>query len=167
MHRTLLRSLLCTLTCVVLASLASPRLAAAQGSTTADSTAVMEVVQHYLDAVTQLDSGMVRAVLAPGMHLSSVSGGGSGPVRHQSDSAFMVRLATSKQKLLPRIWTPVVHVSPGIASVWTLYDLHLDGKFSHCGVEIFDLLRTSAGWKIVSVVYTVQPQGCAPSPLGP
>ena len=140
----------------------SPRTAAAQ-----DSAAVIAVVQRFFDAMSRQDSVSARAVLAPGAHLSSIRVGGTGPVRHQSDSAFITLVATTKQKLLERMWTPSVRVSGDIASLWTPYDFHIDGKFSHCGVDVFDLLRTTAGWQIVSVVYTVQPQGCAPSPLGP
>lgn len=167
MHRSLWRSLASTLTCIALASLALPRDAAAQATTSGDSIAVLAVVQGFFDAMIRQDSVKARAALAPGAQLSSVRAGGTGPVRFQSDSVFIVRIATSKQKLLERMWTPAVRVSGDIASVWTPYDFHIDGKFSHCGVDVFDLLRTSSGWKIVSVAYTVQPQGCAPSPLGP
>lgn len=163
MHRMLLRSLLCALTC---GALASPRVAGAQGSTSADSAAVLAVVQRFFDAMTRQDSIMLRGVLASGAHLSSVLAGGTEPARFQSDSAFIVRIATSKRKLLERMWTPSVRMGGDIASVWTPYDFHIDGKFSHCGVDIFDLLRTAVGWRIVSVAYTVQPEGCAPSPLG-
>jgi hypothetical protein len=42
----------------------------------------------------------------------------------------------------------------------------LDGKHSHRGVDAVALARTNAGWKIVSFVYTAEPTGCAPGPLG-
>jgi hypothetical protein len=42
----------------------------------------------------------------------------------------------------------------------------VDGKFSHCGVDAITLVRTDAGWRIASFVYTVEETGCAPSPLG-
>ena len=54
-----------------------------------------------------------------------------------------------------------------IASVWTPYDFWVDGKFSHCGIDIFDLVKTAEGWKISGLTYTVERTGCAPSPLGP
>jgi hypothetical protein len=47
------------------------------------------------------------------------------------------------------------------------YDFHIDGKFSHCGTDVFTLVRAKGEWRIVSIVYTVQRTGCAPSPLGP
>ena len=46
------------------------------------------------------------------------------------------------------------------------YDFWIDGKYSHCGIDAFDLVKTSEGWKISGGVFTTQAT-CAPSPLGP
>ena len=51
--------------------------------------------------------------------------------------------------------------------VWAPYDFHVNGAFSHCGVDVFSLVRTAEGWRIAAVAYTVEREGCAPSPLGP
>ncbi len=162
-----LRPLFRSLACLALAWLASPHIAVAQVATSTDSAAVVAVVQRFFDAMARGDTVVSRAVLAPGARLSSMRTGASGTVRHQSDSEYIAMIATSKRKFLERMWNPSVSLSGDIASVWTPYDFHLDGKFSHCGIDIFDLLRTAAGWQIVSAVYTAQTQGCAPSPLGP
>jgi hypothetical protein len=51
--------------------------------------------------------------------------------------------------------------------VWTPYDFHIDGEFSHCGIDAFNMVRTDEGWKIASIVWTVERTGCENSPLGP
>jgi hypothetical protein len=80
----------------------------------------------------------------------------------------MLRTITQgRERLLERMWTPVVRVQGAIATLWTPYDFHVDGRFSHCGVDTATLLRTGGGWRIAALVYTVQRTGCAPSPLGP
>jgi hypothetical protein len=43
----------------------------------------------------------------------------------------------------------------------------LDGGFSHCGIDSFELVRTDGSWKLTGGIYTVEREGCAPSPLGP
>ena len=53
-----------------------------------------------------------------------------------------------------RIWNPEVRVNGLIATVWAPYDFWIDGKFSHCGVDQFDLIKTEEGWKIAGGVYT-------------
>lgn len=55
---------------------------------------------------------------------------------------------------------PQVRIDETLATVWTQYDFHLAGKFSHCGVDAFHLLKTATGWKIVSLADTSRMEGC-------
>ena len=50
----------------------------------------------------------------------------------------------------------VVQVHERIAMVWAPYDLWVNDKFSHSGVDVFTLLKTAEGWKISSCSYTVE-----------
>lgn len=54
----------------------------------------------------------------------------------------------------------VVQVHDRIATVWAPYDIWINNKFSHCGVDVFTLLKSSRGWKIASCSYTVETEGC-------
>jgi len=47
------------------------------------------------------------------------------------------------------------------------YDFFVDGRFSHCGTDIFAFLKGAGGWTITGVTYDVVREGCPPSPLGP
>jgi hypothetical protein len=61
-----------------------------------------------------------------------------------------------------------VRVSGPIAMVWLPYDFYRDGQWSHCGVDAFTLLRTDGGWRIATLVWSVeQPPACQPHPDGP
>ncbi len=53
-----------------------------------------------------------------------------------------------------------IKIHNDIAVAWVPYTLSLSGKFSHCGVDVFTLLKTSDGWKIVNASYSVEPNGC-------
>jgi len=48
--------------------------------------------------------------------------------------------------------------------VWAAYDFHLDGAFSHCGIDNFSLVKIGEEWKVVSLTYTVEMEGCAKRP---
>jgi hypothetical protein len=63
------------------------------------------------------------------------------------------------------MWDPTVLIDGDIAMVWTRYDFHIDGEFSHCGVDAVLLLRTDDGWRIASLAWTSE-KDCNPSPLG-
>lgn len=61
-----------------------------------------------------------------------------------------------------------VRVSGPLAVVWLPYDFYLDGRWSHCGVDAFTLLKADGRWRIATLVWSVeQPPACAPHPDGP
>jgi hypothetical protein len=73
----------------------------------------------------------------------------------------MVNLAAMKPVIEEKPMSYDIKVHSNIAIVWAPYTLSLSGKFSHCGVDVFTLLKAADGWKIVSTVYSVEPDGCA------
>jgi hypothetical protein len=54
----------------------------------------------------------------------------------------------------------VIQIHDRIATVWAPYDIWVNDKFSHCGIDAFTLLKTPEGWKISSCSYTVETKGC-------
>jgi len=130
-----------------------------------EEKAVLATVQKAFDAMAAHDPEAARAVLIPEGRV--IASRATGNPTNISQEEFAARLGTAKQQLLERMWNPRVSIRGGIASVWAEYDFHLDGKFSHCGIDSFTLVKTAEGWKISGIVYTVEPTGCAPSPLGP
>ncbi|MEP7106737.1 MAG: nuclear transport factor 2 family protein [Ferruginibacter sp.] len=53
-----------------------------------------------------------------------------------------------------------VELHKRIAMVWVPYDLWLNQNFSYCGVDMFSLVKTNAGWKIAAITSTVEKEGC-------
>jgi hypothetical protein len=60
-----------------------------------------------------------------------------------------------------RYWSPTVMVRGGIAVVWVSYEFWIDGKTSHCGVEVFDFLKFNDDWRVSNSMWTVEPDACA------
>lgn len=44
-----------------------------------------------------------------------------------------------------------------LAATGSLAGPATDGKFSHSGVDAFSLVRDETGWRIVGILYTVEP----------
>ncbi|MCW3087807.1 MAG: hypothetical protein JWQ78_1193, partial [Sediminibacterium sp.] len=59
-----------------------------------------------------------------------------------------------------RITYDVVKVDGPLAIVWAPYKFYLNGQFSHCGVNSFQLVRFGNGWKIQYLVDTRRKQPC-------
>jgi hypothetical protein len=77
---------------------------------------------------------------------------------------WVAQLGSSKDAWLERIWNPTVLEHGPIAVLWAEYDFHLNGKLTHCGVDSFNLLKTTEGWKMAAISDTREVSGCAPSP---
>jgi hypothetical protein len=53
-----------------------------------------------------------------------------------------------------------VSVQGKLASVSTPFSFYLNGEFSHCGVNSFQLMKVEEEWKIIYLVDTRQKTGC-------
>jgi len=47
-----------------------------------------------------------------------------------------------------------------MATVWAPYKFYYKGTFSHCGVDMFQLVRMKGGWKIVYLIDTRRKEPC-------
>lgn len=133
------------------------------GDDSVEEKSVVATVQKLFDAMAAHDSSAARAVTLPE---GRVIGVGEKRTSNTSQEEFAVRLATTKNSAYQeRMWNPKVLIRGSIANVWADYDFHLDGKFSHCGIDSFSLVKSGETWKIAGIVYTIETAGCAPSPL--
>lgn len=136
-------------------------------SPNADRDAVMKTVQAFFDTMTANDVDGAREILQPqGRFHAMRMKDGKPDVRAFANEEYFADLQASKQKMRERIWNPDVRIHGLVATVTAAYDFWIEGKFSHCGTDVFDLIKTEKGWKIAGGVYTVEPK-CDPSPLGP
>ena len=119
-----------------------------------------------LRAISTRDTAAARRVLLPGAHLIGVPdpANATRPAAVQSDTTFYRTLPQGTVTYLERMWSPTVQLFGSVALVAAQYDFHRDGKFSHCGVDTFTLVRSMGEWRISGVVYTTQRAGCRPGP---
>ena len=54
------------------------------------------------------------------------------------------------------IWEIKTEQDGNFAQVWVEYAFYLGNKFSHCGVDTFQLIKTESGWKIFYLADTRQ-----------
>lgn len=148
--------------CLVLALLL-PSAVRAQGSSAVpeERAAVLAVIQRLWDGMKARDTAMARSVFDSSATLSRVvTRNGEARVQLTPVSEFIEALGRATEPWNERMFSPEVRIDGPLASVWTEYDFHLGDKFSHCGVDAFQLLKTSAGWKIVALSDTARREGC-------
>ncbi|HEU4588215.1 MAG TPA: nuclear transport factor 2 family protein [Gemmatimonadales bacterium] len=135
--------------------------AAAQANS-ADGKAAVAVVNRLFDAMRAGDSAGVRATFHPKAQFATAAVKDGQPlVQFESIDPFLRAVGTPH----PEVWDErlsnvVVHVDGPLAVVWADYAFYLGDKFSHCGVDAFQLARTGDTWQIVSIIDTRRKQGC-------
>lgn len=154
--------------CVMLVCIPAAAFAQSASESKADRDAILATVQKFFDTMASRDVEAARSLLIPeGRMFAVVDGKTPVTFRSRALQEHLDSMGTRKEHFRERFWNPEVRIQGPIAVVWTPYDFWIDGKFSHCGVDAFDLVKTPEGWKISGGVYTVQRDGCPPSPLGP
>lgn len=166
---------LCLAVCLLLpAALAAQNPAPAvppppQPAYAADSAAIREVVSRLFDGMRTRDTASMRTLFHDSVAMRSVSYRQGKPVVESDglgDWFKGVAGAPPDKVLDERLGPAEIRVDGNLASVWAYYEFYLSDKFSHCGVDSFQLGRTDAGWKIILLADSRRRQGCSQS-LGP
>lgn len=83
-------------------------------------------------------------------------------VKNEKVADFATLVGTMPKNLADeRIQFEVIKVDGPLAVVWTPYSFYLNGLFSHCGVNSFQLIRQNGHWKIHYLIDTRRKQGCS------
>ena len=161
MNRLLLIPLVCALTLGVPRSVTAQTPGVAAPETTLEAQ-VLEVVTALFDGMRAGDTTAMRATFHPEVRLFTTGTRDGRPVATRVPvEQWLQGVAQSGAFLDERLHDPVVRVSDNLATVWTGYSLYVDDRFSHCGVDAFQLVRTADGWKITQVTDTRRTQDCA------
>lgn len=127
-----------------------------------DQKEVMEVVFRLFEGMRQSDSAMVSSVFHEEIRMYTVFG----PDRDNKFTVdkvdgFLAAVGTPHETVWDEpIWDYTVQMDGHLAHVWTKYAFYAGDRFSHCGVDDFQLVRTSGGWKIFSLADTRQYTDC-------
>jgi len=133
----------------------------------AQATNAVAVAEAFLLAIGRADTAALRLHSVSATRLVALSDEPNAEPQVTSLEAFLAQIQGDSGRYLERMWAPQAHVDGRLATVWTEYDFYRDEAFSHCGIDSFDLVRMGRSWKVLSVVYTIHPEDCANSPLGP
>lgn len=134
-------------------------LAAQEPVPPATRDSIVAVAKRLFDGMRGHDSTMIRSTFAPGAMMSGVPRPGQ-PVAYQSPDGFIAQAGRPGAPWDEQIFDPVVQVDGDLASLWTFYTFSLGERFSHCGVDSFQLVRLGGEWKIAFLADTRRQTGC-------
>jgi hypothetical protein len=119
-------------------------------------TAVLAVVNRMFEGFAKKDTTIIRSTLHDDVKLVTAVTNREGKPVVQTGTMddFLKTIASAPGKLDERLFNPEIRVDGNLATVWVLYEFWHDDKYSHCGIDSFQLARTEMGWKIFSIADT-------------
>ncbi len=129
-----------------------------------EGAAIMQPIIRLFSGMNLGDSAMVRSAFAKEVTMATVTKDKSGNqvVRRESSLAgFLKAVGTPHPEPWSEpIWNANIEVDGNFAQVWTNYAFYVGKKFSHCGVDAFQLVKYGTEWKIIHLADTRQTTGC-------
>jgi hypothetical protein len=134
-----------------------------EGHQSDEEAAVLEALDRYMTAISEKDYEAQAAMQTPDgmtyqwrptqdgdMHITTH------PNAYWSDPS-----QDDGRVLRERYWSPSVMIRGGIAVVWAPYEFWIDGKTSHCGIDVVDFVKVDGRWIVSNAMWTVEPNACA------
>jgi len=133
----------------------------------AQSSAEMEVkktIETFFEAFHKQDTVALKNMAKGEVVLQSISVNSEGKsVLNENKYGQFVKSigsipkeTTFEEKLLDFS----IQIDGNMANAWTPYEFWYNGNLSHCGVNSFQLIKESDGWKIIYLVDTRRREGC-------
>jgi len=119
---------------------------------------VMKVVNGFFFTMEKKDSVAFNNLFLENAYAYSI--------RKRRDSSI-VRNSILKASSSKDIWKErfrqeetTINLSNHVASVSGWYDFWINNEHSHCGYEVFTLIKRDSEWKIASLTYSVEQGAC-------
>ncbi|MDO6674238.1 nuclear transport factor 2 family protein [Tenacibaculum sp. 1B UA] len=121
-----------------------------------EKKAIKNTIETFFEGLHKGDSTLVSSTLNSTINIQTT---------HTNKEGKKILITESKTKLLTGIankkaehiylekflsWD--VKIDGNLASVWTPYEFYLNGKFSHCGANSFQLFNNNGKWEIIYLV---------------
>lgn len=139
------------------ASLAPSATAAASDP---EQAVIIAQVEAFFAAMKAKDPAAARTVMLEDTILTAQRTRPDGIKLGRMPGRTFAENLTGPDMLEERMWAPVVTRRGAIAVVWAPYEFLLNGKRTHCGVDVFDMVKVEGSWKIAHLMWTQEPDAC-------
>ncbi|WP_350285610.1 nuclear transport factor 2 family protein [uncultured Croceitalea sp.] len=129
-----------------------------------EKDAVKKTIETFFDGFHKQDSTIMKSVLADGVVLQTTGRNKDGKTMFRSDN--IEKLITSITSIpdsvsfQEKLTTWSIQVDRTMANAWVGYEFWLNGTFSHCGINSFQLVNFDGVWKVIYLIDTRGRAGC-------
>lgn len=132
-----------------------------KAQTTEDS--IKMTINTFFEGMKKGDTTLIRGTLTEGVIFQTIARKKEGglTVRTENVNDFIKFIAEPKKDIPDeRIVFETIKVDGALASVWTPYKFYMGEKFSHCGANSFQLVKTDGRWRIQYIIDTRRKDKC-------
>lgn len=133
---------------------------------TQDVKDVQATIEQLFDGMRASDSAMVADTFTKDAIMKRVATNQQGEVMVNTGNlaSFLNAVGSPKEQVWDeRIGSYDINIDGNLATVWTPFEFYIGDKFSHCGVNSFQLVKKDGDWKIFFIVDTNRQTNCVES----
>lgn len=124
-----------------------------------EEIAIQKTINQLFEGMKNADSVVVKNVFSENAILQTIN---SKSEVHSEDFRKFAKSVSifKKGDLDEKIIFESIKIDGNLASVWTPYQFFFQGKFLHCGVNSFQLVKQNEVWKIQYLIDTRRKDNC-------
>ncbi len=128
-----------------------------------NETGIKHTVNQFFEGMRTADSTKIKTTLAPTAVFQTIlqKKDSSTSVETENIQNFIVAISKPHPQVYDeRITFDVIKIDVPLATVWAPYKFYLGATFSHCGVDVFQLVKLNGVWEIQYIIDTRRKDAC-------
>ena len=125
---------------------------------------IKEVISLFFEGLQSGDTLKIKQTISDKLILQTtfINKDGKSVLKNESVSTFLNSVASKKNEdnWEERLLSYHIQIDDNMANVWTPYKFYLNNKFSHCGVNSFQMFKDGEEWEIIYLIDTRRKQEC-------
>lgn len=117
---------------------------------------IKKVIETFFNGLHKGDSTLMSSVLHKEIKIQTTATNREGKKILKTESKQMLLTSVASKKpenvYLEKLLSYDIKIDGNLASVWTPYEFYVNGNFSHCGANSFQLFNNNGKWQIIYLV---------------
>ncbi len=154
--------LFCFMTLLILG--VSARAQVSDASDASSKEEVKRVIETFFEGFHKQDSTIINSTVADQVVLQTTGKNPAGKTMFRTEefSKFINSIVSIPDSIRfeEKLTSFSIQVDRTMANAWVGYEFWLNGNFSHCGINSFQLVNFDGEWKIIYLIDTRGKEGC-------
>ena len=125
---------------------------------------IKDVISLFFEGLQSGDTLKIKQTISDKLILQTtfINKEGKSVLKNESVSTFLNSVASKKKEdnWEEQLLSYHIRIDVNMANVWTPYEFYLNNKFSHCGVNSFQMFKDGEQWEIIYLIDTRRKQEC-------